>query len=79
MCNGEWPTIPSESVDIVVGDRVLLTLVSYFSSTIYYYTQINFKGNVPADICIVVASSDLQFDDAAAIILRLSVTTSWRD
>ena len=60
MHSGEWPTIPS--VDIVGGDRVLLTLVSFFSSTIYYYTQINSKGNVPVHICIVVASSHLQFD-----------------
>ena len=62
--NGERQTVPS--VDIVVGDVVLLTLVSFlvFTSTYYYYyTQPTLKGNrVPADIRIVEASSDLRFD-----------------
>jgi hypothetical protein len=43
-------------------DNVLLTLVSFFSSTVYYHTQINSKGNVSADIWIVKASLDLHFD-----------------
>ena len=60
--NGEHQTIPS--VDIVVGDIILLTLVSFIlTSTYYYYTRPNFKGNrVPADIRIVEATSDLRFD-----------------
>jgi magnesium-transporting ATPase (P-type) len=62
MCNGEWPTIPS--VDIV----------SFFSSTIYYYTQINSKGNVPGDIWIVEASSNLHFDRSLLTGERLVIS-----
>ena len=51
-------------IRVVVGDIVLLTLVSFIlcNSTYYYHAQANSKGNhVPADIRIVEASSDLRF------------------
>jgi sodium/potassium-transporting ATPase subunit alpha len=58
--DGTRQTAPA--TDIVVGDVVVLTLVS---SNFYspFYLFIKSKGNrVPADIRIVEASSDLRFD-----------------
>ena len=61
--DGERRTIPS--VDIVAGDIVLLSLVSFYPLVllIIIILKPNSKGNrVPADIRIVEASSDLRFD-----------------
>jgi sodium/potassium-transporting ATPase subunit alpha len=73
--NGERLTVPS--VDIVVGDIVLLTLVSFiFLLLYYYYTQPTSKGNrVPADIRIVEASSDLRFDRSLLTGERLVIAS----
>jgi sodium/potassium-transporting ATPase subunit alpha len=71
--NGEPQTVPS--VDIVVGDIVLLTLVS-FILYFYLYTKPISKGNrVPADIRIVEASSDLRFDRSLLTGERLVINS----
>jgi sodium/potassium-transporting ATPase subunit alpha len=73
--NGERQTIPS--VDIVVGDIVLLTLVKFLFLLYYYYhhTHLYSKGNrVPADIRIVEASSDLRFDRSLLTGERLVIS-----
>ena len=74
--NGERQTVPS--VDVVVGDIVLLTLVSFILKFYNYYSQTssNVKGNrVPADIRIVEASSDLRFDRSLLTGERLVIAS----
>jgi sodium/potassium-transporting ATPase subunit alpha len=73
--NGEEQTVPA--TDIVVGDKVLLTLVRFnVSGSHFYHIYLNLKGNrVPADIRIVEASSDLRFDRSLLTGERFVITS----
>ena len=73
--NGERQTVPS--VDIVVGDIVLLTLVSFVTNpelVINVLKPISKGNRVPADIRIVEASSDLRFDRSLLTGERLVIS-----